>query len=91
MEKNGVQVKNIQNGIFGAEVLVAIDGEFAGYLVIADTVKKDAKSAIGRLKRQNIVTAMLTGDAKNLSLIHILRKRLILLVIRKDFKIYSKR
>ena len=65
MEKNGVQVKNIQNGIFGAEVLVAIDGEFAGYLVIADTVKKDAKSAIGRLKRQNIVTAMLTGDAKN--------------------------
>ena len=65
MDKYGVKMKNIQSDVYGAEVLVAIDGQFAGYLVIADTVKKDAKSAVARLKRQNIVTAMLTGDAQN--------------------------
>lgn len=48
---------------FGSQVFVAIDGTLAGYLMIADTLKPDAKSAIAKLKQLNITTAMLTGDS----------------------------
>ena len=40
------------------------DGIFIGHLVISDTIKEGARSAIGRMKNQGIVTAMLTGDAR---------------------------
>ncbi len=46
----------------GTQVIVAKDGIYQGYLVIADMVKEEAKEAIGRIRRQNIQTAMLTGD-----------------------------
>lgn len=46
----------------GTEVLLAVNGNYAGSLLIADTVKKDAKPAVTAMKRQGIVTAMLTGD-----------------------------
>lgn len=48
---------------YGTEVLVAIDGILAGYLVIADVIKEEAGRAVQRMKSQNLVTAMLTGDA----------------------------
>ena len=47
----------------GSCVLVAIDGRFVGYLVVGDTLKEGAAAAIGRLKQQGYVTAMLTGDS----------------------------
>ncbi len=43
-------------------VFLALCGKFAGYLVISDTLKPDAKSAVRQLKQLNMVTAMLTGD-----------------------------
>ena len=46
----------------GSVVYVAIDGRFAGYFVIADTIKQDAESAIARLKSMGLGTVMLTGD-----------------------------
>lgn len=64
MEQYQVDLINGQKGSYGTEVLVAVDGEFAGFLVISDTIKKDAVSAVQELKRQKIRTAMLTGDAK---------------------------
>ena len=48
----------------GAEILLAIDGKLAGMLVISDTIKPDAKSAILRLKKMGLNTAMLTGDSE---------------------------
>ena len=45
-------------------MLVAVDGRLEGYLVVADVIKPEAKEAVGRLKRQHMITAMLTGDAK---------------------------
>ena len=63
MDKYNVTAAEVQPRMFGAEVLAAVDGVFAGYLIISDTVKSDAKSAIARLKAQGITTAMLTGDA----------------------------
>ena len=60
--------KNIQytkcNEI-GTILYVAIENEFAGYIVIADKVKKDSAKAISNLKNMNIKkTVMLTGDKK---------------------------
>ena len=49
----------------GTVVHVAVDGEYAGHIVISDAVKPDAARAIASLKRQGIrKTVMLTGDAK---------------------------
>lgn len=64
MEQYQVDLTNGPKGSYGTEVLVAVDGEIAGFLVISDTIKKDAVSAVQELKRQKIRTAMLTGDAK---------------------------
>ena len=47
----------------GSEVLVAEDGKYLGQLLINDTLKDDAVEAIAALKKQGLVTAMLTGDA----------------------------
>ncbi len=65
MEMYQVDTKNYRKDAYGTEVLVAIDGELSGYLVIADVIKEEAKGAVRRMKSQNLVTAMLTGDAKD--------------------------
>ena len=49
----------------GTVVYVAIEGSYAGYIVIADQVKEDALEAITQLKKEGIrQTVMLTGDSK---------------------------
>ena len=48
----------------GTRVIVAVDGAYAGDLLIADTLKSDAAAAVGRLKQQGLSTAMLTGDSE---------------------------
>ncbi len=50
---------------YGTEVLVAINGQLAGCLTIADEIKDDAVDSISRMKKQGLTTAMLTGDAKS--------------------------
>lgn len=48
----------------GTTVHIAVDGVYAGHIVIADTVKPDAKSAVEQLKASGIrKTVMLTGDS----------------------------
>ena len=47
---------------YGTLVYIAVDDRFVGYIVIADTLKEDAKAAVGRLKAKGITTVMLTGD-----------------------------
>lgn len=49
----------------GTTVHVAVEGEYAGHLVISDEIKPDSKQAIASLKNMGIrKTVMLTGDAK---------------------------
>lgn len=60
----GVNVAEAEN-VCGSVVYVAVDGACAGYLVVADTVKKGTAAAISRLKQQGYTTAMLTGDGEN--------------------------
>ena len=49
----------------GTEVHVAINGNYAGYILISDIVKPNAKSAIAGLKAAGVKqVVMLTGDTK---------------------------
>ncbi len=49
----------------GSIVYLAVDGIYAGYIVISDELKADSKKAIIDLKKLGINrTAMLTGDSK---------------------------
>ena len=64
MDAQNVDLSAYQKENFGTEVLVAVNGKFVGNIVISDTVKDDAKDAIAAVKKQGIITAMLTGDAQ---------------------------
>lgn len=43
-------------------VMVAIDGRYAGAIIIADRIKEDSVPAVQELKREGIRTVMLSGD-----------------------------
>lgn len=64
METNGVDLHAHQKKDFGTEVLVSINGTYAGNIVIADTIKEDAPSAVAAVKKWGIRTVMLTGDGQ---------------------------
>ena len=60
LDKN--QIPYTDFTVEGTLVHVAIDNEYAGYIVISDTLKEQAQETIARLKQKGIQTAMLTGD-----------------------------
>lgn len=52
----------------GTEIHVAIDGKYAGYILISDVVKPNAKEAISGLKAAGVEkVVMLTGDARKVA------------------------
>ena len=64
MDQCHIDLSAYQKKGFGSEVLIALNGKFEGHIVISDTIKSEAKSAIAALKKLGITTAMLTGDAQ---------------------------
>ncbi len=64
MKEQGVDCSRYQNEGYGTEVLLAVEGIYAGHLLISDTIKKDAKIAIEKLNTQVLTTVMLTGDTE---------------------------
>ena len=61
MEENGISFPEEQE--YGTRVLVAVDGAYRGCLLISDTLKPGAASAVAKLRGSGIETVMLTGDA----------------------------
>lgn len=61
MEQNGILLPESEAG---TKVFVAADGQYLGYILLADRVKPDAKEAVQRLKQLGVTTAMLTGDSR---------------------------
>ncbi len=63
MKRMAVQCKMPKEA--GTAVHVAVDGQYAGYLIIEDVMKEDAKKAIDTLKKLGVRrTVLLTGDRK---------------------------
>lgn len=62
---------NIQAAVptsVGTEIHVVVDGKYAGYILISDVVKPNAKKAISGLKAAGVEkVVMLTGDAKKVA------------------------
>lgn len=63
MDRLGIPYINCHS--VGTIIHMAIDGQYAGHIVISDIVKPHAKEAIAALKKAGIhKTVMLTGDTK---------------------------
>ncbi len=60
MSDLGIQIPEVKE--VGTHIYVAVDGTYAGMLVIADTIKEDANEAISGLKKAGVKTIILTGD-----------------------------
>ena len=65
MDKFGVTIGELKEASYGSEVFMAVNGTFAGYMLISDTIKPDAKEAIASLKKLGLHTVMLTGDSED--------------------------
>lgn len=66
LRKFNVSFDESLESIVNSVVFVAIDGKFAGYITIADTVKEDAQEAITQLHKEGVETiVMLSGDKQS--------------------------
>ncbi len=66
MEKYDVDYTKTEK--IGTVVYVAVDGKYAGYILISDVLKSTSVEAVNRLKKLGIKqTVMLTGDAKEVA------------------------
>jgi Cd2+/Zn2+-exporting ATPase len=64
MEKFNISYK--KENLNGTVVHVALNGEYAGYILISDEIKEDAIQTVKILKKQNIKEiVMLTGDSES--------------------------
>lgn len=64
IEEQHILVGDVLDNEVGTEVLIANKEHLLGFILISDTIKDDAASAITELKKSGLVTAMLTGDSK---------------------------
>ena len=66
MAKLGVEYCDCHS--VGTIIHMAVDGQYAGHIVISDVVKPHSKQAIANLKKSGVQkTVMLTGDAKRVA------------------------
>ena len=66
MKKMGITVPECTS--VGTLVHIAVDGAYAGHIVISDKLKPTSKDAIKALKKAGVAkTVMLTGDAKQVA------------------------
>jgi heavy metal translocating P-type ATPase len=67
LQERGVDLIPAGDGTTGAEVLVARRGSLLGWILIADTVRPEAREAVQSLKSMNLRTVLLTGDARSVA------------------------
>ena len=66
MDELGIKWQECRSA--GTIVHMAVDGAYAGHIVISDVVKPDARDAIAALRRAGVrKTVMLTGDIKKVA------------------------
>ena len=66
MKMFGIEFKDCHH--VGTIIHIALNGEYAGHIVISDVEKPNAKAAIVQLKKAGVIkTIMLTGDTKSVA------------------------
>ena len=66
MEKFGIEYHDCHK--VGTIIHIAIDGEYAGHIVISDVEKPNSKQALAELKKAGVEkTVMLTGDSRKVA------------------------
>ena len=63
LQERGVAFEEVSGG--GTKVYVSVDGNYRGCLIIDDTLKPGAESAVRQLRSNGIESIMLTGDAED--------------------------
>ncbi|MDO4175109.1 MAG: heavy metal translocating P-type ATPase [Eubacteriales bacterium] len=64
MDQYNIDIPELPAAGGATVVYLACNGQFAGRILISDTIKEDAKAAIAQMKRYGVASAMLTGDAQ---------------------------
>ena len=67
LQQEGIQYPDALKDIVGTIVAVAIDRQYAGYILLNDVPKEDARQAVDALEQQGIKTVMLSGDKQALA------------------------
>lgn len=68
MTSNNIEVPNETDNLVESIVMVAIDGKFSGYVIIADELKEDAHEAIKQIRASGISKIiMLSGDKDSIT------------------------
>ena len=63
MEKFGIQYDSQIDEMVETTVLISIDNQFSGYIIISDQIKPDAKKSISGMKKSGVKNiVMLSGD-----------------------------
>lgn len=65
LQTAGIDISGYTARDIGTEVLIAASGRFAGSIIISDTIKANAKTAMKHLRKLDLITVMLTGDAQD--------------------------
>ncbi len=60
MNRQGIFYQPVEDA--GTVVYVAVEGQYAGYILISDVIRKDAGKLIRWMHKKDLATVMLTGD-----------------------------
>lgn len=60
MEREGIDCQPAEEA--GTAVYVAVDGQYAGYILIADVIREDSGRLMRWMRRRDLSAVMLTGD-----------------------------
>jgi heavy metal translocating P-type ATPase len=64
LSEAGVATPDRPTTQIGSDLLVAVDGFYAGSILVADALREEAKAALAELNRMGVRTLLLTGDAE---------------------------
>lgn len=67
MQLNNITYDKKLDSIVETTVVIAIDGVYAGYIIIADKIKEDTVQTIKEMQKKGISTVMLSGDKSSIT------------------------
>ena len=62
--ENGVECPPRPETPIGSDMLIALDGRYAGWMHVADGLRDEAKAAMAELRAMGVRTLLLTGDSE---------------------------